>query len=513
MSRRFQASAVARDCVALSPTARPLGASALPLVLARSLGRVRPRVSAQRFSKRVVPTAGARLESICRHKRTPLEEFFPTLWLVQLLRPTPVRRPVGDAGRGRNESARPRAPRRRKSGGCLALAIAERPHATRDPRIRTIVRSLIQEATSAVRQKAWRPTWPLDPTDAAVPEPRTRPGAAVPGARTPKEEGRALTPCVRATDRVRHLPVVAPSRRSSNTVVRRAGAAKRVHCRFSMTARHPVGPIETPRPRPMEERSMSFYRGMTLRERDHQRRQRNTDNGLRGQAIWSWPLSGASCLSTISPGLERVLHRDDASVRASRPSRRSAPTSTSARSGGSDGNPDDVAAKVRAEGGIADSQVVGDTEAAVKWIRAQPDHNGKVGLIGFLLGRPARLHLCLPTEGHRCLRRTMGGPRGDGARRKLNAKTPVAPIDMTKDLEGQLPPARPVRQRRPRTSSPEQVNQHEAELKKHGKAYEFQRYDGAGHGFFYWHRPLYRPEQAMDGWSKIFAFFGKYLTK
>jgi putative SOS response-associated peptidase YedK len=27
-----------------------------------------------------------------------------------------------------------------------------------------------------------------------------------------------------------------------------------------------------------------------------------------------------------------------------------------------------------------------------------------------LLGRPARLHLCLPTEGHRCLRRTMGGP-------------------------------------------------------------------------------------------------------
>ena len=48
--------------------------------------------------------------------------------------------------------------------------------------------------------------------------------------------------------------------------------------------------------------------------------------------------------------------------------------------GGSDGNPDDVAAKVRAEGGIADSQMVGDTEAAVKWIRAQPDHNGKVGL-------------------------------------------------------------------------------------------------------------------------------------
>ena len=44
-----------------------------------------------------------------------------------------------------------------------------------------------------------------------------------------------------------------------------------------------------------------------------------------------------------------------------------------------------------------------------------------------------------------------------------------------------------------------------AELKKLGKNYEFHRYDGAGHGFFYWHRPLYRPEQAMAGWSSSFS--------
>jgi len=47
-----------------------------------------------------------------------------------------------------------------------------------------------------------------------------------------------------------------------------------------------------------------------------------------------------------------------------------------------EGNPDDVAAKVRAEGGIADSQMVGDTAAAVKWMRSQPNHNGKVGVAG-----------------------------------------------------------------------------------------------------------------------------------
>src|SRR5207253_1634616 len=83
---------------------------------------------------------------------------------------------------------------------------------------------------------------------------------------------------------------------------------------------------------------------------------------------------------------------------------------------------------------------------------------------------------------------------------ELNAKTPVAPIDMTKDL---CCPLLGIFGNDDRAPSPEQVNQHEAELKKCGKMHEFYRYDGAGHAFFYWHRPLYRPEQAMDGWSKV----------
>ena len=60
--------------------------------------------------------------------------------------------------------------------------------------------------------------------------------------------------------------------------------------------------------------------------------------------------------------------------------------------------------------------------------------------------------------------------------------------------------------------TPEQVNQHEEELKRLGKEYEFHRYDGAGHGFFYYHAPMYRPEAAMDGWAKIFTFFGTHLA-
>jgi len=60
--------------------------------------------------------------------------------------------------------------------------------------------------------------------------------------------------------------------------------------------------------------------------------------------------------------------------------------------------------------------------------------------------------------------------------------------------------------------SPEQVNLHEAELKKHGKKYEFHRYPNAGHGFFYYHRPNYRQAQAVDGWEKVFAFLEKNLA-
>ena len=58
----------------------------------------------------------------------------------------------------------------------------------------------------------------------------------------------------------------------------------------------------------------------------------------------------------------------------------------------------------------------------------------------------------------------------------------------------------------------EQVDLHEEALKRHNKSYEFHRYDGAGHGFFYYDRAAYRAEQAVDGWSKVFAFLEKHLS-
>ena len=69
---------------------------------------------------------------------------------------------------------------------------------------------------------------------------------------------------------------------------------------------------------------------------------------------------------------------------------------------------------------------------------------------------------------------------------ELTPKRPVAPIDYTKDLSC---PMIGIFGNDDKSPSPDQVNLHEAELKKHDKKYEFHRYDGAGHGFFYYDRP------------------------
>ena len=92
---------------------------------------------------------------------------------------------------------------------------------------------------------------------------------------------------------------------------------------------------------------------------------------------------------------------------------------------------------------------------------------------------------------------------------ELTEKQPTAPIEFTAKLSC---PLLGLFGNEDRSPTPEQVDQHEAELRRHGKAYEFHRYDGAGHGFFYYDRPMYRIEQALDGWQKVFAFFGKRLA-
>jgi carboxymethylenebutenolidase len=172
------------------------------------------------------------------------------------------------------------------------------------------------------------------------------------------------------------------------------------------------------------------------------------------------------------------------------------------------GTPEDVAAKVRAAGGVPDDQAVRDLDGAMQYLRSQPTNNGKVGVFGTCSGgRHAYLVACqLP--GFDAVVDCWGG-RVVMTEDDLTTNNPVAPLDYTKDLSC---PLLGLFGEEDHSPTVEQVAQHEQELKKLGKNYEFHMYPDAGHGFFYYHRPNYRQEQAVDGWQKIFAFLKKYLS-
>jgi carboxymethylenebutenolidase len=171
------------------------------------------------------------------------------------------------------------------------------------------------------------------------------------------------------------------------------------------------------------------------------------------------------------------------------------------------GTPEDVAVKVRADGGIADDQVVGDTAGAVAFLRSLPYVSGKVGLFGTCSGgRHAYLAACRIPSVDAVV--DCWGGRVVMGEQELNPMQPVAPIDYTASLAC---PLLGLFGNDDTSPSPEQVDLHEQVLAAHGKIYEFHRYPEAGHGFFYYHRPNYRQQQAVDGWNKIWAFLEKYL--
>jgi carboxymethylenebutenolidase len=169
-------------------------------------------------------------------------------------------------------------------------------------------------------------------------------------------------------------------------------------------------------------------------------------------------------------------------------------------------DPDDAAATARSAGGVPDERLLGDVAGAAAYLRSLPTSNGKVGVIGYCSGgRQSFLAACsLDLQAAvDCYGAFVTGTPPEGFPLQVR---PI--VDLTPRLgcpllglfgnEDQYP-------------TPEHVDELEAALKEHGKTYEFHRYDGAGHAFFAVNRPSYRPEAAMDGWSRIWDFFSRHL--
>lgn len=172
------------------------------------------------------------------------------------------------------------------------------------------------------------------------------------------------------------------------------------------------------------------------------------------------------------------------------------------------GDPEDVAAAVRAAGGNPDARTVGDVAGAADLLRGLPYTNGKVGVIGYCSGGRQTYVAACNVPGLNAAVDCYGG-RVVVAPTDLNERQPTAPIDMTEGLGCPLLGLFGAEDANP---SPEQVAQIEQELKRNGKSYELHTYENAGHGFFADYRPSYLQEAAVDGWERVFAWFDRHLS-
>lgn len=169
--------------------------------------------------------------------------------------------------------------------------------------------------------------------------------------------------------------------------------------------------------------------------------------------------------------------------------------------------PGEAAAAAREAGGVPDARCIGDAAAAATYLRSLVSSNGKIGVIGYCSGgRQAYLIACnLEIDAAvDCY-----GGRVVAPADALTERQPVAPIDMTPNLTCPLLGLFGEEDGNP---SPDDVAQIRAALEKHDKTFEFHTYENTGHAFFAVNRPNYRVEASMDGWKKVFAWFGEYLT-
>jgi carboxymethylenebutenolidase len=170
-------------------------------------------------------------------------------------------------------------------------------------------------------------------------------------------------------------------------------------------------------------------------------------------------------------------------------------------------SPDDAAATVRARGGVPDERLVGDVGGAAEYLRAMPSSNGKAGAIGYCSGgRQSFLAaVSLPLDAAvDCYGAFVVGTPPEGMPLKAGPLAHLAP-NLSCPLLGLFG----AEDSHP---SPDEVDELDKVLTEAGKTHEFHSYPGAGHAFFAVDRPAYRPEAAVDGWQKIWDFYGRYLA-
>jgi carboxymethylenebutenolidase len=167
---------------------------------------------------------------------------------------------------------------------------------------------------------------------------------------------------------------------------------------------------------------------------------------------------------------------------------------------------DDAAATARAQGGKDDDELVGDVAGAAAYLRELTNSNGKVGVIGYCSGGRQSFLASTAVDLDAavvCYGAFIAGTPPEGFPLQVAPIVDRAPQVSCPILglfgdEDQYP-------------TPAHVAEIDAALNAAGKDHEFHSYPGAGHAFFSVDRPAYRAEAAIDGWKKIWDFYGRHL--
>jgi carboxymethylenebutenolidase len=169
-------------------------------------------------------------------------------------------------------------------------------------------------------------------------------------------------------------------------------------------------------------------------------------------------------------------------------------------------SPDDAAAAARAKGGMPDDQVVGDVAGAADYLRGLPGSNGKVGVIGYCSGgRQSFLAAC-------SLQLDAGVDCYGGAVVHVPAGAPASMKPLIGLSENLSCPLLGLFGADDQFPTPADMAELSRTLDELGKEHEFHTFTGAGHAFFSVDRASYRVEAAVEGWDKVWAFFGRHLA-
>jgi len=158
---------------------------------------------------------------------------------------------------------------------------------------------------------------------------------------------------------------------------------------------------------------------------------------------------------------------------------------------------------------LPDAQAVEDLEAAIAFLRALPDVNGKVGCIGFCSGGRHTLLLACSTTGLNAAVDCWGGFILRASPNRLT--TPARPVPVIDRAEQLACPLFIVGGAEDQNPSPDDLHRLAARLDAAGKPYQIKIYADAGHAFLADYRPSYREGPAFQLWEDIRVFLARHL--